>query len=66
MGKSVNGQPSVKRVEGADEDHVGRIQFFVGFALVQQLSIDQALVETAAFGQGIPGGIGTLLRPDYN
>jgi len=60
MGKSVNGQPSVKRVEGADEDHVGRVQFLVRFALVQQLSINQALVETAAFGQVIPGGIGTL------
>ena len=50
----------MERVERADKDYVGRVQFFIGFAFIQQFPINQTLVETAAFGQIISGGVGAL------
>ena len=60
MGECVNGQSFVERVKGTDEDDVGWVQVFVRLALIQQFPIDHALVKTAAFGQVVLGGIGTL------
>lgn len=60
MGECVNGQTLVEGVKGANEDYVRGVQFFIRFALVQQFSINHALVKSAAFGQVVLGGIGAL------
>ena len=60
MGECVNGQTLVEGVKGANEDYVRGVQFFIRFALVQQFSINHALVKTAAFGQVVLGGVGAL------
>ena len=50
----------MKRIESANKDYIGRVQFFVRLALIQQFPINQALIKTAALGQVVFGGVGAL------
>lgn len=60
MSESVNGQICTKRIKGADENHIGRVQVLVFFPFTQQFHVNHGLIKTAAFGQAIVGCIGAL------
>ena len=60
-----NWQISMKWVERADKDYVGRVQFFIGFAFIQQFPINQTLVETARLARSFLGELVHCISMSY-